>query len=104
MQKKLYWPQPGSNFFELKNYSKAETYYAQLNQITSSQENKLEAMRGLLRSQYQQQKWAEAAASGKDLVAAKGSSSDDKTLANMAIAKSYQVAGNMILPLLISKQ
>src|SRR6185436_3047407 len=48
-------------FFELKNYAKAETYYGQLNDITSSQEDKLEAMRGLLRTQYQQQKWTEAA-------------------------------------------
>ena len=86
-------------FFELKNYSKAELYYTQLSQITSSQEDKLEAMRGLLRSQYQQQKWADAAASGKDLVASKGSSSDDKALANMAIAKSYQVAGQYDLAL-----
>jgi tetratricopeptide (TPR) repeat protein len=86
-------------FFELKNYSKAEVYYVQLNQITSSQENKLEAMRGLLRSQYQQQKWADAAASGKDLVAAKGSSSDDKALANMAIAKSFEVGGQYDLAL-----
>jgi tetratricopeptide (TPR) repeat protein len=81
------------NFFEIKNYPKAESYFLQLKQITSNQENKLEAMRGLLRSQYQQQKWNDAAASGKDLVAAKGSSSDDKALANMAIAKSYQVGG-----------
>lgn len=80
-------------FFELKNYAKAETYYAQLIQITSSQENKLEAMRGLLRSQYQLQKWTDAVANAKELVAAKGSSSDDKALANMAIAKSYQVNG-----------
>jgi TolA-binding protein len=86
-------------FFELKNYSKAETYYTQLNEITSSQENKLEAMRGLLRSQYQLQKWTEAAAIGKDLVAAKGSSSDDKSLANMAISKSYQVSGQYDLAL-----
>ena len=47
-------------FFELKNYAKAETYYAQLKQFTTSQENKLEAMRGLLRCQYQLQKWTEA--------------------------------------------
>lgn len=87
------------NFFEIKNYAKAEKYFSQLNEITSSQENKLEAMRGLLRSQYQQQKWTEAASSGKDLVAAKGSSSDDKSLANMAIAKSYQVAGQYDLAL-----
>jgi tetratricopeptide (TPR) repeat protein len=81
------------NFFELKNYAKAETYYGQLKQITSTQENKLEAMRGLLRSQYQQQKWNEAMNNAKDLLNQKGSSSDDKALANMAIAKSYQVSG-----------
>jgi len=80
-------------FFELKNYQKAETYYGQLKQITSSQENKLEAMRGLLRSQYEQQKWTDAMNNAKDLLNQKGSSSDDKALANMAIAKSYQVGG-----------
>jgi len=79
------------NFFELKDYPKAETYYTQLGQEASSQENKMEAMRGLLRSQYQLQKWTEAVANAKDLAAAKGSSSDDKALANMAIAKSYEV-------------
>lgn len=81
------------NFFELKNYAKAEAYYGQLKQITSSQETKLEAMRGLLRSQYQQAKWTEAMNNAKDLLNQKGSSSDDKALANMAIAKSYQVNG-----------
>lgn len=86
-------------FFELKNFPKAENYYAQLSQITSSQEDKLEAMRGLLRCQYQQQKWADASASGKELVAANGSSSDDKALANMAIAKSYQAEGKHDLAL-----
>jgi tetratricopeptide (TPR) repeat protein len=80
-------------FFELKNYAKAENYYAQLKQFTTSQENKLEAMRGLLRCQYQQQKWTDAVNNAKDLLNQKGSSSDDKALANMAIAKSYQVGG-----------
>jgi len=81
------------NFFELKNYARAEAFYAQLKQITSSQELKLEAMRGLLRCQYNQQKWAEASENAKELTTAKGSSADDKTLSNMVIAKSYQVAG-----------
>ncbi|HWR32848.1 MAG TPA: tetratricopeptide repeat protein, partial [Chitinophagaceae bacterium] len=79
-------------FFELKNYAKAETFYAQLKQIAVGQENKLEAMRGLLRCQYQQQKWTEAVENAKELTAAKGSSADDKSLANMAIAKSYEVS------------
>ncbi|MBK7560296.1 MAG: tetratricopeptide repeat protein [Chitinophagaceae bacterium] len=80
-------------FFELKNYGQAEKYYAQLKQITASQENKLEAMRGLLRCQYKLEEWAAAAENAKELTAAKGSSADDKTLANMTIAKSYQVGG-----------
>jgi TolA-binding protein len=81
------------HFFEQKNYAKAETFYAQLKQITAGQENRLEAMRGLLRCQYQQQKWNEAVENAKELVSLKGSSTDDKALANMAIAKSYQVNG-----------
>ncbi|MFZ9386805.1 MAG: tetratricopeptide repeat protein [Chitinophagaceae bacterium] len=81
------------SFFELKDYGRAETYYVQLKQITASQELKLEAMRGLLRCQYNQQKWTEAVENAKELTESKGSSADDKTLANMAIAKSYQAAG-----------
>lgn len=81
------------SFFELKNYPEAEIYFTQLKQITSSQENKLEAMRGLLRAQYQQEKWAEALENAKELTEAKGSSADDKTLANMAMGKSYQSKG-----------
>ena len=50
-------------------------------------------MRGLLRSQYQLQKWNEAVENANELVKQKGSSTDDKVLANMAIAKSYQVNG-----------
>jgi TolA-binding protein len=80
-------------FFELKNYPGAETYYTQLKQITSSQENRLEAMRGLLRSQYLQKKWSEAVDNAKELNAQKGASTDDKSLANMAIGKSAQIAG-----------
>lgn len=81
------------SFFELKDYTKAETYFKQLKDLATGQENKLEAMRGLLRSQYQLQKWTEAMDNAKELTAAKGSSTDDKSLANMAIAKSYQVNG-----------
>ncbi len=48
-------------------------------------------MRGLLRCQYQLQKWDDALDNAKELAEAKGSSADDKALANMAIAKSYEV-------------
>ena len=81
------------NFFDMKNYASAETFYQQLKEITNNQETRLEAMRGLLRSQYQQSKWNEALENAKELVSLKGSSTDDKALASMAISKSYQVNG-----------
>ncbi|HEY6899739.1 MAG TPA: tetratricopeptide repeat protein, partial [Puia sp.] len=80
-------------FFNLKDYPNAEKYFARLKDFSSSQENKMEAMRGLLRSQYQLQKWPDAVTNAKDLLNQKGLSTDDKVLANMAIAKSYQSAG-----------
>lgn len=81
------------NFFELKNYDQAEKYFTLLKQLSASQEIRLEAMRGLLRSQYQLKKWSEAVENAKELVALKGSSADDKALANMAIGKSAQMKG-----------
>lgn len=92
------------NFFELKNYNEAEKYYTQLKQITASQENRLEAMRGLLRSQYQLQKWNDAVTNAKDLIAQKSSSADDKALANMAIGKAAQIGGQYDVALSSFKQ
>lgn len=92
------------NFFELKNYADAEKYYGQLKQITASQENKLEAMRGLLRSQYQLQKWSDAVDNAKDLIAQKSASADDKALANMTIAKSAQINGQYDVAISAFKQ
>lgn len=79
------------NFFDLKDYAKAEKYFTRLKDFASTQENKMEAMRGLLRSQYQTQKWTEATANAKELLAQKNLSNDDKVLANMAIARSYMI-------------
>ena len=78
------------NFFYLKDYAKAEKYFTKLKDFASSQENKMEAMRGLLRSQFELQKWTDAVENAKDLLDQKGLSTDDKILANMVIAKSYQ--------------
>lgn len=80
------------NFFDLKNYEKSEKYFSRLKEFASNQENKLEAMRGLLRSQYELKKWAEATENSKDLLNQKGGSTDDKVLANMVLAKSAQAA------------
>ena len=51
-------------------------------------------MRGLLRSQFQLQKWDEAVENAKELLNQKGIGTDDKVLANMAIARSHQANNN----------
>ncbi|MBC7850154.1 MAG: tetratricopeptide repeat protein [Chitinophagaceae bacterium] len=81
------------NFFDLKNYQKAEKYFGKLKEFATSQETKLEAMRGLLRSQFQLQKWSDATENAKDLLSQKGIGTDDKVLANLAIARSHQAGG-----------
>jgi TolA-binding protein len=78
------------NFFDLKDYAKAEIYYAKLKDFASSQENKMEAMRGLLRCQFELQQWSAAADNAKDLLGEKGIGSDDKIIASMIVGKSYQ--------------
>ena len=78
------------NFFDVKNYEKAEKYYSILKEFATTQENKLEAMRGLLRSQFQLQAWDKTTDNAKELLAQKGIGTDDKVLANLALARSYQ--------------
>ena len=79
------------NFFELKDYSKAGQYYAQLKTIATSQDAKLESMRGLLRCQYKLSQFdATAVANAQDLLGEKGIATDDKMIANMIIAKAAQ--------------
>ena len=77
-------------FFNLKDYTNAEKYFSRLKDFASSEENKLEAMRGLLRCQYQLQQWPDAVGNAKDMLNQKSASTDDKVLANMAIANSFK--------------
>ena len=77
-------------YFDLKDYTKAEEYFILLKSLAAQQENKLEAMRGLLRCQYKLQQWKEAFANAQDLLTEKGTATDDKMMANMIVAKNYQ--------------
>ncbi len=79
------------NFFELKNYTEAEKYYVQLKGIATQANTRLEAMRGLLRTQYRLNKWSDATSNAQELLLQKGIATDDKMMANMVIAKSYQL-------------
>ncbi len=83
-------------YFDVKDYVNAEKYYQQTKLIAAQQENKLEAMRGLLRCQYKQEKWVDAQPNAKDLLIEKNIATDDKMMANLIIAKVNQNSNNLI--------
>ncbi len=82
-------------YFNLKDYANAEKYFIQLKGLTIQQENKLEAMRGLLRCQYHLQQFKDAADNATALLAETGTQTDDKMMANMVVAKSYQATNKL---------
>lgn len=82
------------NFFDLKQYEKSAALFARLKEFASTEENKLEAMRGQLRSEYQLAQWPQAVENAKELLKAKGASADDKLLSNMVLARAAQADKN----------
>ena len=81
------------NYFELQDYAKAEKYFTISKSVTGNREQRLDAMRGLLRSQYQLKKWNEAVPNAQELLKEKSISTDDKVLAGMVLGRSNQSAG-----------
>lgn len=82
------------NYFDLKNYVKAETYFNQYKTMASLPANKLDAMRGLLRAQYQLKKWEAGAANAEELLQNRSITADDRVLASMMLGKYYQSKGS----------
>ncbi len=56
-----------------------------------NQDNQLEALRGLVRCYYQLKDYAQANEAAKQLLARKGISTDDKSIAFLVLGKSQQV-------------
>ena len=82
------------SYFELKNYADAKKYFESLNNNAVNQDNKLEALRGLVRSFYQLKDYTEAFVASKELLTKKGLSTDDKSIGNLVLGKSAQIAGD----------
>ncbi len=81
-------------YFEFKDYTKAAGFYQQLKTYASTQENKLEAMRGLVRCQYYSKQYAAAVDNAKDLLNQHDIGADDKIFASLVLGKSAQEADN----------
>ncbi len=82
------------SYFETKNYADAKKYFESLNANAVNQDNKLEALRGLVRSFYQLKDYTEAFVASKELLTKKGLSTDDKSIGNLVLGKSAQIGGD----------
>jgi tetratricopeptide (TPR) repeat protein len=82
------------SYFELKDYATAKKYFESLRQGAVSQDNQLEALRGLVRCYYQLKDYAQANDAAKDLSAKKGISTDDRSIAFLVLGKSLQLNNN----------
>lgn len=78
-------------YFDQKNYVEAARYFGLLKKIALQQENRLEAMRGLLRCQFKQQEWKDAASNAAELLEQKGIAADDRLMAGFSIARNEQL-------------
>lgn len=81
-------------YLELKNYDSSKYFFTKLLSFATGQDNQLEALRGLTRSYYQTNDFAEANEVSKQLLTKKGINNDDKAIANLVLGKSLQLAGN----------
>ncbi len=79
-------------YFEQKDYKKAYEYFRKLKEVASTKENRLEAMRGLVRCQYYGGDYAEAKIYATELMSETGVGSDDKIFASLVLGKNAQQA------------
>lgn len=82
------------NYFEFKDYIRATESYALLKQYATSDENRLEAMRGLVRSQYYSKQYAAAVANAKEIMGLRNAGSDDKIFSGLVLGKNAQESGD----------
>jgi TolA-binding protein len=73
------------NYFNIKNYKLAEKYFNVLATIATQQENKNEALKGLLRCEYKNEQWQDCAVIAAQIIQDKSSAPDDILIANMAL-------------------
>lgn len=81
-------------YFNLKDYQKSTIFFLKLLGLATTDANRLEALRGLVRSYYQTKDFTQANNTAKELLTKKGISTDDKAIANLVLGKSLQVNNN----------
>ncbi len=74
-------------YIEIKNFDSSGKKFEALLNNTNDPEYRLEALRGLVRSQYQRKEVVKAMQSARELLFMKGLSTDDKAIANLLIGQ-----------------
>ena len=82
------------NYFELKNYKEAKKYFEVLRTNAASEDVQLEALRGLVRTNYLLKEYDKATDAAEALINRKGINTDDKAVGYLVLGKTQQVAGN----------
>lgn len=77
-------------YFEQKNYSRAIEFYNALAENASSQDNKVEALRGLVRCHYYTGAYDAATNYANSLLEQRGIGTDDKIFSNLVLGKNAQ--------------
>jgi TolA-binding protein len=77
-------------YFELQDYVNSKIYFSKLQELATTPENQLEALRGLVRSDFETKDYAQANIASKELLTKKGLSTDDRAIANLVLGKSLQ--------------
>jgi TolA-binding protein len=82
------------NYFNLKKFDLSEKYFSILNNIATQQENKVEALKGLLRCYYKSENWEACSKIASIILLEKAAAQDDILMANMALYHNTVVKGD----------
>ncbi len=74
-------------YFDEKNYNTAKGYYQKLLEQASAETDRLEALRGLIRSNYYLEQYAQAIPIANDLLKLSSATADDRVFANLVLGK-----------------
>lgn len=78
-------------YFELKDYAGAKKYFESMRTNAVNPNNRLEALRGLVRTYYQLKDYSIANDAANELLTQKSISTDDKLIASLVLGKSQQL-------------
>lgn len=78
-------------FFELQDFAMAQPFYEQLGAYATTEENRMEALRGNLRCLYRLKEFQKAADVARQLLATKNPGTDDRALANLVTGRNQQI-------------